>query len=133
MIAMTATAGIRKPPRSSLSSLVPALLRAATESEAADDCAKTGVLAMESARIAATDAFFKLILNSLLSFSLSAVPQWYRVDNPKMRPASSLSEGCCAIARVTFAEPKDSSCGFETHGADGLPICAVDADSRSAE
>ena len=108
MIAMTATAGIRKPPRSSLSSLVAALLRAATESEAADDCAKTGVLAMESARIAATDAFFKLILNSPLSCSLLAVPQWYSVDNPKIRAASDLFGRCCAIARVSLAEVKDT-------------------------
>ena len=108
MIATTATNGMMKPPRSSLSSSVAALARAATDSEAADDCAKTGVLAMETARIAATDAFFKLILNSLLSFSLSAVPQWYSVDNPKFGPALRLSKGCCAIARVTFAEVKDS-------------------------
>ena len=85
MIAMSATRGMMKPPRSSLALLVGAPLRAATESGAAeDDCARTGVLAMESARAAATDAFLKLILNSLLSCSGSAVPQWYIVDNPKI-------------------------------------------------
>ena len=107
MIATIATAGMMKPPRISLSSLVLALVRAATESEVAD-CAKTGVLAMETARIAATDAFFKLILNSPLSCSPRAVPQWYSVDNPKIRPASDLIGRCCAIARLRFAGVKDS-------------------------
>ena len=82
---MTATRGMMKPPRSSLASLVEAPVRAATESGAADEavCARSGVLAMETASAAATDAFLKLILNSLLSFSTLAVPQWYNVDNPK--------------------------------------------------
>src|SRR4051812_18431980 len=72
MTAMTATNGMMKPPRSSLASLVEAPLRAATESGAAEVCARTGVLAMETASAAATDAFLKLILNSLLSCSASA-------------------------------------------------------------
>ena len=85
MTATIATSGMMKPPRSSLALLVGAPLRAATESGAADVavCARTGVLAMETARAAATDAFLKLILNSLLSCSGLAVPQWYIVDNPK--------------------------------------------------
>ena len=85
---MTATNGMMKPPRSSLASLVVAPLRAATESGAAEVCARTGVLAMETASAAATDTFFKLILNSLLSCSALAVPQWYIVDNPKFAALS---------------------------------------------
>jgi hypothetical protein len=89
MIATTATNGMIKPPRSSFSSCVVAPERAATESGAAD-WAKTGVLAMEAARIAATVAFLKLILNSLLSYSASAVPQWYNIDNPHFGAAAAL-------------------------------------------
>src|SRR4051794_1408293 len=71
MIAMMATAGMMKPPRSSLAPGAAALLCAATDRGAADeaDWAITGVLAMETASTAATDAFLKLILNSLLSCS----------------------------------------------------------------
>ena len=85
MTATTAIKGMMKPPRSSLAFSVVAPLRAATESGAADEAvwARTGVLAMETASAAATDAFLKLILNSLLSFSTLPVPQWYIVDNPK--------------------------------------------------
>lgn len=71
MTATTATNGMMKPPRSSLSPDSSAPLRAcATESEEADVavCAKTGVLAIVTASIATKDAFLKLISNSLLSW-----------------------------------------------------------------
>src|SRR5689334_17127842 len=84
MTAMIATNGMMKPPRRSLAWPDAVLvLCAATESGAAEVCAKTGVLAMETARAAATDAFFKLILNSLLSCSILALPQRYWIDKPE--------------------------------------------------
>jgi hypothetical protein len=53
---------------------------------------------MEIARAAATYAFFKLILNSLLSCSVLALPQWSWVDNPKIGRGFDLILGCCPIA-----------------------------------
>jgi Zn-dependent protease with chaperone function len=53
---------------------------------------------METASAAATDAFFKLILNSLLSCSVLALPQCYWVDNPKIGNGFDLIAGCCPIA-----------------------------------
>ena len=115
---MIAIAGMMKPPRSSLLSPVVAPLRAATESGAAEElvCANTGVLAMETASIAATDAFLKLILNSLLSCSGLAVPQWYIVDNPKIcrispTPAMVLPFCTDRTSRDGFA----GKTGFEPH------------------
>src|SRR5690349_10521394 len=96
MIATTATRGMMKPPRISFVLLTSAPLRAATESGAAD-CASTGVAIIETASIAATDAFLKLILNSLLSCSASAVPQRYSVDNPKIRPLPARSRSVALL------------------------------------
>src|SRR5436309_15211829 len=116
MIATSATRGMMKPPRSSLAFCVVAPLRAATESGAAD-CAKTGVLAMETARAAATDAFLKLILNSLLSCSASAVPQWYNVDNPKF---AALSRPSRTVAHLHRPKPLRRGHNVETaFGLDG--------------
>jgi hypothetical protein len=44
----------------------------------------------------------KLILNSLLSCSAMAVPQWYIVDNPKSAGLSPRLTDCCP-----FAQPSD--------------------------
>ena len=67
---MIAINGMMKPPRSSLSDSVVAPARAeATAGEAETAvCAITGALDMEAASSAATVAFLKLIVNSLLSW-----------------------------------------------------------------
>src|SRR4051794_20892593 len=103
MIATSAISGMMKPPRSSLAFPVVAPLRAATESGAADVVwARTGVLAMETASAAATDAFLKLILNSLLSCSALAVPQWYIVDNPKIAALCRASRTVALLHNLCF-------------------------------
>ena len=109
MIATTAITGMMKPPRSSLaSSLVAAPLRAATESGGGRICAKTGVLAMETASIAATDAFLKLILNSLLSCSTWQCHSGTVLTTPKLvrfRALSGVLPDCKTLPSRELKEP----------------------------
>src|SRR5207253_3117464 len=107
IIATMATSGMMKPPRRSLASPETwAPLRAATESGAAEVCAKTGVLPMETARAAATDAFFKLILNSLLSCSILALPQRYWIDKPKSVTVPRRSNGVAGLHSPSLTQGK---------------------------
>ena len=91
MIAMRAISGMMKPPRSSFASLASAPLRAATDCGAAEGavCARTGVPAMETASIAAIDAFLKLISNSLLSWLVWHCHSGPRLTSPKFGRVSS--------------------------------------------
>ena len=70
MMAMSASSGMNHPLRAAFASSIAALLRAASVATGADEaevaaCAKTGVLAIETASIATKDAFLKLMSNSL--------------------------------------------------------------------
>ena len=75
MMAMMASSGMNQPPRIALASSISALLRAASVATGAEEaevaaCAKTGVLAIDTASIATKDAFLKLMSNSPLSWPL---------------------------------------------------------------
>jgi hypothetical protein len=97
---MIAISGMMNPPRSSFSSLVAAPLRSATDSADADgaDCARTGVLIIETASIAPKDAFLKLISNSLLSWHV-----WHCHSVPRLTTLKLVSfrrpKECCLFAQ----------------------------------
>ena len=112
--ARTASSGMIQPPASSL--LLLAVAPARADCEVATDsfeagvavCARTGVPAIETASIAAKDAFLKLMSNSLLSWRVPDCHTASFLTTPQMWPAPEITIPllpCCKGVAITISDP----------------------------